>query len=110
MATSPNDLLQGTLNLLVLRALRDESRHGWGIQQRINQLAEDALSVNQGSLYPALIRLEKQGLIKSKWGKSEAGRRAKYYSLTARGRRQMDTETKIWEKFSNTINLILKLA
>lgn len=110
MATTPNDLLQGTLNLLVLRALRDKSRHGWGIQQRINQLAQDSLSVNQGSLYPALIRLGKQGLVKSKWGTSDAGRRAKYYSLTAKGRRQMDTETAIWRKFSDTVNLILETA
>lgn len=108
MATTPNDLLQGTLSLLVLRALRDESRHGWGIQQRINQIARDALSVNQGSLYPALIRLEKQGLIRTKWGTSEAGRRAKYYSLTAKGRRQMEKETEIWREFSNTVNLILE--
>lgn len=110
MATTPNDLLQGTLGLLVLRALRDESRHGWGIQQRINQLAEDVLSVNQGSLYPALIRLEKQGLIKSKWGVSDAGRRAKYYSLTAKGRRQMEKETRVWKQFSNTVNFILETA
>ena len=107
MATTPNDLLQGTLGLLVLRALRDESRHGWGIQQRINQIAQDALSVNQGSLYPALIRLEKQTLIKSKWGTSDAGRRAKFYSLTAKGRRQMEKETEIWKQFSDTIDLIL---
>lgn len=108
MATTPNDLLQGTLSLLVLRALRDESRHGWGIQQRINQIAQDVLSVNQGSLYPALIRLEKQGLIKSKWGTSEAGRRAKYYSLTAKGRKQMERETEIWKTFSDTVNLIIE--
>lgn len=110
MANTPNDLLQGTLSLLVLRALRDESRHGWGIQQRINQIAEEVLSVNQGSLYPALIRLEKQGLIESEWGVSDAGRRAKYYSLTKKGRRQMETETKVWEQFSKVVNLILETA
>jgi len=110
MGTTPNYILQGILSWLVLRALRDENRHGWGIQQRINQVAQDTLSVNQGSLYPALIRLEKQGLIKSKWGTSEAGRRAKYYSLTAKGRRQMETETEIWRMFSKTVNLILETA
>ena len=107
MAKSANDLMKGTLNLLVLRALRDEARHGWGIQQRINQLAQDTLSINQGSLYPALIRLEKQGLIKAKWGTTDAGREAKYYSLTPKGRKQMDTETELWRQFSNTVNLIL---
>ena len=110
MATTPNDLLKGTLNLLVLRALRDESRHGWGIQQRINQLAQDTLSVNQGSLYPALIRLEKKGLIKSEWGTSEAGRRARYYALTAKGRKQMEAETEMWRQFSGVVNLILDTA
>ena len=110
MATSPNDLLQGTLGLLALRALRDESRHGWGIQQRINQIANNVLNVNQGSLYPALIRLEKQNLIKSEWGTSQAGRRAKYYALTAKGRKQMDAETANWRKFSSVVNLILETA
>jgi PadR family transcriptional regulator PadR len=110
MTPSPNDLLQGTLGLLALRALRDESRHGWGIQQRINQIANDVLSVNQGSLYPALIRLEKQTLITSEWGTSEAGRRAKFYSLTAKGRKQMDAETANWRKFSSIVNLILETA
>lgn len=102
--------MQGTLGLLTLRALRDESRHGWGIQQRINQIADDVLSVNQGSLYPALIRLEKQDLIKSEWGTSEAGRRAKYYTLTAKGRKQMEAETANWHKFSAVVNLILETA
>lgn len=107
MAKSANDLLQGSLDLLVLRALRDENRHGWGIQQRINQIAQDTLSVNQGSLYPALIRLEKQGYILSEWGISENGRRAKFYQLTVRGRQQMDVETELWRQFSSTINMIL---
>lgn len=110
MAKSPNDLLQGSLDMLVMRALRDESRHGWGIQQRINQLAQDALSVNQGSLYPALIRLEKQGCIKSEWGTSEAGRRAKFYSITRKGLKQMEAEKRIWKEFSAVVNLILDQA
>lgn len=110
MAKSPNDLLRGSLDMLVMRALRDESRHGWGIQQRINQLAQDALSVNQGSLYPALIRLEKQGCIKSEWGTSEAGRRAKFYSITRKGLKQMEAEKRIWKEFSAVVNLILDQA
>ena len=110
MTPSPNDLLQGTLGLLALRALRDESRHGWGIQQRINQIANNVLSVNQGSLYPALIRLEKQGLITSEWGTSEAGRRAKYYALTSKGRLQMEAETANWRTFASVVNLILETA
>ncbi len=108
MAKTANDLLQGTLDLLVLRALRDEARHGWGIQQRINQFSQDTLSVNQGSLYPALIRLEKKGYIRSDWGTSDNGRRAKYYQLTPSGKRQMETETEIWRQFSAAINSILE--
>lgn len=96
--------------MLALRALRDERRHGWGIQQRINQIADNVLSVNQGSLYPALIRLEKQGLIKSEWGTSEAGRRAKYYSLTSKGRQQMEAEADNWRRFAQVVNLILETA
>ncbi len=108
MAKRANDLLQGTLDLIVLRALQSETRHGWGIQQRINQIAEDALSVNQGSLYPALLRLEKRGYIKSSWGRTENGRRAKYYELTKKGSEQMETELALWRQFSGAINLILK--
>lgn len=110
MTPSPNDLLQGTLGLLALRALRGEPRHGWGIQQRINQIADNVLSVNQGSLYPALIRLEKQNLITSEWGTSEAGRRAKFYALTEKGSAQLDAETANWRKFAAVVNLILETA
>lgn len=110
MAERINDLLQGTLDLLALRALRDESRHGWGIQQRINQISKDALSINQGSLYPALIRLEKKGYIKSNWGVSENGRRAKFYELTKKGRKQMEEETELWRQFSIAVNLVLEEA
>jgi len=108
MAEHANHLLQGSLDLLVLRALRDESRHGWGIQQRINQIAQDTLSVNQGSLYPALIRLEKKGFIRSEWGQSENGRRAKFYQLTPQGLQQMERETEIWIQFSKVINTLLE--
>ena len=108
MANKTNDLLQGTLDLLVLRALRTEKRHGWGIQQRINQIAEDRLSVNQGSLYPALIRLEKKGYIQAEWGVSENGRRAKYYALTSQGLTQMEVETELWRQFSTAVDLLLR--
>jgi len=108
MAKSGNDLLQGTLDLLVLRAVRDEARHGWGIQQRINQIAPNTLSINQGSLYPALIRLEKKGYLAAKWGVSENGRRAKFYTLTSRGLAQMEADTDLWREYSSAINRILK--
>lgn len=107
MEKRSNSLLQGTLDLLILRALRDESRHGWGIQQRINQIAQDELLVNQGSLYPALVRLVKQGFLDTDWQTSENGRRAKYYSLTKSGRQQLDTQTAQWKRYAQTIDLIL---
>lgn len=108
MAKTTNDLLQGALELLVLRALRDTSRHGWGIQVRINQIAQDALSINQGSLYPALLRLEKKSFIKSEWGVSDNGRRAKFYSLTKKGLEQMETEIELWRAFSAAVNIIIE--
>lgn len=102
------NLLQGTLDLLTLRALRDEDRHGWGIQQRINQIANDALLLNQGSLYPALIRLGKQGYVNTDWRITENGRRAKYYTLTKQGRTQLEIETQQWRHYAQTIDLILE--
>lgn len=102
-----NTLLQGTLDLLILRSLRDESRHGWGIQQRINQIAQDELLVNQGSLYPALVRLVKQGHLNTEWQTTENGRRAKYYELTQSGRQQLDTQLDQWKRYAKTIDLIL---
>lgn len=102
------NLLQGTLDLLILRALRDEQRHGWGIQQRINQLAADDLMVNQGSLYPALVRLGTQGFVETEWRVTENGRRAKYYRLTPSGRKQLVEETEQWHRYSQAINLILQ--
>ena len=106
MTASP-DLLQGTLDLLILRTLELEPMHGWGIAQRIQQVSKDVLQVQQGSLYPALYRLERKGLIRAEWGASENNRRAKYYSLTAAGRRQLQREVADWERLSGAIAQIL---
>src|SRR3989475_1817790 len=104
------DLLQGTLDLLILRTLQVGPMHGWAISERIQQISEDVLRVNQGSLYPALHRLEHRGWIKPEWGISELGRRARFYQLTAAGRKQLELETESWERLSLAINRILKLA
>jgi|TARA_B110000263_G_C15217266_1_gene468127 PadR family transcriptional regulator PadR len=100
---SRTDLLQGTLDLLVLKTLSTGARHGWGISQRIQQMSKEVLQVNQGSLYPALHRLEQQGWIRARWGKSENNRQAKYYELTARGLRQLDEETENWVRLSTAV-------
>jgi PadR family transcriptional regulator, regulatory protein PadR len=102
------DLLQGTLDMLILRALQLEPMHGFGISVRIRQLSAEVLQVEQGSLYPALYRLEDQGWIKSEWGVSENNRKAKFYSLTTGGRKQLAAETENWAKLSTAINLVLK--
>ena len=102
------DLLQGTLDLLILRTLSTGSQHGWGISVRIRQMSREALEVPQGSLYPALQRLETQGWIRSEWGTSENNRRAKFYVLTPAGRRQLELETENWEKLAKAIGLILR--
>jgi len=102
------DLLQGTLDMLILRALQLEPMHGFGISVRIRQMSAEVLQVEQGSLYPALYRLEDQGWIKSEWGVSENNRKAKFYSLTATGRKQLAAETENWAKLSAAINLVLK--
>src|ERR1700704_5227435 len=104
------DLLQGTLDLLILRALRADAMHGWAISERIQQISRDVLQVNQGSLYPALHRLEHRGWIKAEWGISELGRRARFYSLTTSGRKQLEIETKDWEKLTAAVARILKEA
>ncbi len=101
------DLLQGTLDLLILKTLRLESNHGWGISLRIQQMSADVLAVNQGSLYPALTRLEEQGLITAEWGVSDNNRRARFYSITKAGRKQLDTETAHWQKMAAAINRIV---
>lgn len=102
------DLLQGTLDLLVLKTLQSGSRHGWDIAQRIQQISEDVLSINQGSLYPALHRLEQKGWIASEWGASENNRRAKFYCLTAAGQKQLAVETESWGRFSGAIIRVLQ--
>ena len=102
------DLLQGTLDLLILKTLALETMHGWGIAQRIQQISQDALQVQQGSLYPALHRLEQQGWIEAEWRPSENNRRAKYYSLTRAGRKQLEVETANWERLSAAIRQILQ--
>ena len=104
------DLLQGTLDLLILKTLGLESMHGWGVAQRIQQISKDALQVQQGSLYPALHRLEQQGWIEAEWRASENNRRAKYYSLTRAGRKQLELETANWERLSAAIRQILQTA
>jgi PadR family transcriptional regulator PadR len=104
------DLLQGTLDLLILRALRTEAMHGWAISERILVLSQDVLKVNQGSLYPALHRLEHRGWIKAEWGVSELGRRARFYSLTAAGRKQLEVETENWGRLSAAIARVLRMA
>ncbi len=103
-----NDLLQGTLDLLILKILSLEAMHGWAIAQRINQLSEDVLRVNQGALYPALHRLEHQAWIEASWGESENNRRAKYYALTKAGRDRLNTEEQAWERLSSAVGVVLK--
>ena len=104
------DLLQGTLDLMVLRVLETGENHGWGISQRIQQISQDVLRINQGSLYPALHRLEAQGWIDSAWGNSDNNRRAKYYRLTRAGRRQLAEETENWVRISEAIGRVLTTA
>ena len=107
MGKAKSDLLQGTLDLLILKTLAAGPRHGWGISQRIQQVSEDVLQVNQGSLYPALYRLEEQGLIESSWGASENNRQAKYYDLTKKGRKRLAEETQNWERLAGAVHRIL---
>jgi transcriptional regulator len=101
------DLLQGTLDMLILRTLAGDAMHGWGIAQRIEQMSGDVLKVNQGSLYPALYRLERQGLIDAEWGASENNRRAKFYTLTRAGRKRLAEEASQWERLSAAIAQIM---
>ncbi len=105
------DLLQGTLDLLILRTLQSgDALHGWAISERIQQISQDVLQVNQGSLYPALHRLEHNAWIKAEWGVSELGRRARFYKLTAAGRKQLQQETEDWARLSAAIGRVLELA
>lgn len=104
------DLLQGTLDLLILRTLQGGAQHGWAISERIQQISEDVLRVNQGSLYPALHRLEHQGWIVADWGISELGRRARFYRLTPKGRKQLDAERESWTRLTAAIGRVLEMA
>lgn len=104
------DMLQGTLDMLILKALQLESMHGWGITERIHHWSSDALQVNQGSLYPALYRLKRQGWITSAWRTTENNRRARYYAITPAGRRQLAIEHETWQRLSGAIDLIMRLA
>ncbi len=107
MAKDRSDVLQGTLDMLVLRALQLEPMHGWGITERIEQWSEHVLQLGQGTLYPALYRLEQQDFIRSEWGVTGNNRRARYYSLTARGRRHLTESLVQWRRMSRAINLVL---
>ena len=106
--SKPTDLVQGTLDLLILKTLALEPMHGWAIAQRIRQLSKDVLQVQQGSLYPALHRLEQQAWIKAEWGESENNRKAKYYALTRAGRRRLESEASSWERLSTAISAIVR--
>lgn len=106
----PTDMLQGTLDVLILKTLALEPMHGWGIALRIEQVSRDVLQVQQGSLYPALHRLEHQGWISATWGESENGRRAKYYALTSAGETQLSQQTEQWRRLSGAVSALLDLA
>src|SRR4051812_40982132 len=101
------DLPQGTLDLLILKAIALEPQHGWAVSERIHQISRAAVKVNQGSLYPALHRLERRGFIKASWDVSDNNRRAKYYALTVKGRRQLEQQTDAWRSLTAAINLLL---
>jgi transcriptional regulator len=105
--TNRADLLQGTLDLLILKSLQLQPLHGWGISKRLRQLSQDLLQINQGSLYPALYRLEDRKLVAATWGISQEGRRAKFYRLTARGRKRLESERADWHLFSGAVAHIL---
>jgi PadR family transcriptional regulator len=106
----PVDVVQGTVDLLIMKAVALEPMHGWAVAQRINQLSQDVLRVNQGSLYPALQRLEREGWITAEWGLSENNRRARFYRLTKAGRRHLAREQANWERLSSAIALVLRTA
>jgi PadR family transcriptional regulator len=108
MANPRLDLPQGTLDLLILKAVSLGPQHGWAIAERIHQISHEALRVQQGSLYPALHRLERRGWIKAAWGASENNRRAKFYALTKRGRAQLGTEADAWERLARAVGLVLR--
>ena len=106
----PSDLIQGTLDLLILKTLARDPLHGWGIAKRIASLSGDELAVGQGSLYPALHRLEQQGWIEAEWKDSDLGRSAKFYALTRQGRRQLERELDSWRRLSSAVHLVIESA
>jgi PadR family transcriptional regulator, regulatory protein PadR len=108
--SKPSDMIQGTLDLLILKTISIGPRHGWAIAKRIGQVSEDVLQVSQGSLYPALHRLEQQGWIQSEWRPNETGRDAKFYSLTRAGKQQLQKEEAQWERLSQAIGLVLRFS
>jgi PadR family transcriptional regulator, regulatory protein PadR len=108
MGDKPSDLVQGTLDMLILKTLRLEPMHGWGIAQRIEQISRGVFQVNPGSLFPAFRRLERDGLLKPEWRTTENSRRAKYYALTAAGRKKLEAETREWQRQSTAITRILE--
>ena len=107
--SKPSDLVQGTLDLLLLTILALEPLHGWAIGQRLKQMSSDALQVSDGSLYPALLKLEQQGLVTAKWKKTDLGRRAKFYALTRLGRGHLETEAENWKRISSAITRVVRL-
>lgn len=110
MAQVRTDLMQGTLELLILKTLSHEAMHGYGIAQRIHRSVDDLIKIEDGSLYPALYRMEERGLVRSEWGVSENGRRAKYYKLTRAGARQLTAECANWERISQAVTRVLQTA
>ncbi|HEY9227962.1 MAG TPA: PadR family transcriptional regulator [Gemmatimonadaceae bacterium] len=110
MADDRLDLPQGTLDLLILKALSLAPQHGWAISERLHQVSRATLQIPQGSLYPALHRLERRGWIKAEWGASDNNRRAKYYELTRAGRKQLDAETESWRKLTTAVSLVLDMG
>jgi transcriptional regulator len=108
VANDRSELLQGTLDLLILKSLLPAPLHGWGLSKRIRELSRDVLQINQGSLYPALYRLKERGLVRSSWGVSSEGRRAKFYTLSAAGRKQFVTEKADWRRFAFAIEQVLE--
>jgi len=106
----PSDLIQGTLDVLILKALATEPRHGWGIAKRIEAVSGNELQIKQGSLYPALHRLENQGFIRSEWRENDTGRDAKFYSLTKAGHKQLSLEASEWQRFSKAVRVIMQTA
>ena len=108
--SKPSDLIQGTLNLLILKILALEPMHGWAVSQRLKQVSGNILQVSDGSLYPALHKLEQEGWIKAEWKTSELGRRAKFYSLTRVGQRQMERESANWQRLSIAISAVVELS